>query len=255
MSEECLKLLVLSDVGIESVNALAEQLIQNPLDIDIIVCCGPFCNSIDWTKNKENCAISIGDMATIIATLEQIQCRVIYLPIDTDPMATLFTESHLTPNSINIHGRKMNLLSNLFISGFAETQESLLENDNINNRDDDALEGVELKSSNNTVQVIEDLISATSNDAVNIIPQQGIFVLNYLFTHTLNHFLFHMPERLETNSISICIVSTNQEKLKLPSSLGPLTILTTHRLKTEKKYAIIDLKSINGNWVVLECCL
>lgn len=51
--------LILSDVCPESANSIAEHFISSTKPtIDLIICCGPFTESTDWSKSKESTAIA-----------------------------------------------------------------------------------------------------------------------------------------------------------------------------------------------------
>lgn len=44
---------------------------------------------------SEGPALALGVMATILSQLENIVCRVVYLPAKSDPTESLFKEMHL----------------------------------------------------------------------------------------------------------------------------------------------------------------
>lgn len=277
----------------------------------------------------------------MIASLEQIQCRVIYLPSGIDPIFSYQEQLYLTPNSVNIHARRMSLFSNLFISGFTETPlavmsvnkppsyyQGLSNNNSVNMNDDsimlqkvpqgmiehsedgEEMEGVEVMSGLTSIQLIEEIInhgSTLSSQPVNEydgidrpskrnhigstvfeLPSssaagvsaatagsaaKGIFVLNYRYTHTLNHFLFHMPELLENAGINICIAlsvpapnnasvsgsdSSGSDRpgaqsapLHLPARFGSLNIVTPVSLRQTKQYIILNMEQNElSEWVL-----
>lgn len=61
-------------------------------------------------------------MALTIAQIENIVCRVCYLASADDPSSSREKQLHLTPNSVNIHGRTMLLADNLAIGGYAHPE-------------------------------------------------------------------------------------------------------------------------------------
>ena len=77
MSDFCaerLTLLLVSDVDILSASRLAEFFVPKPPQFDCCIVCGPFTHSEITSKEDE--AIAEGDMASTIAQLENIVCRV-----------------------------------------------------------------------------------------------------------------------------------------------------------------------------------
>lgn len=178
--------------------------------------------------------------------------QVIYLPGEPDPPAALCHQLHLTPNSVNIYARKMKLVNSLFIYGFTEKSEDLLGSklpDDVDRSpdSDDELDGVQVKSSSTTsIEIIKDLLRSTSDDASN-----GIFMLDYKFTHTLSHFLFHMTEGLESAGINLCIIPPNSEDSKrLPKKLGDLHILVPPSLRVEGGYCVVEMVRDGAMWQV-----
>ena len=77
------------------------------------------------------------------------------------------------------------------------------------------MDGVEVTSGLTSIHIIEQVISecqpqqlsesSLENKKISSNKPQGIFILNYKYTHTLNHFLFHMPELLEDAGVHVCI--------------------------------------------------
>lgn len=151
---------------------------------------------------------------------------------------------------MNIHCRRIKITENLFIAGFAETTDNLVKIDDFENRDDDVdLSGVQVQTSVNSIQSMEDVIvNSQLND------EQGVFVLMYKHTHLLNHFLFHSTELLEKSKIGICVIPQNSsDSLKLPKSFGKLSIVSAHgSLRTQGKYTIVDLVQQNGTWLAAD---
>ena len=113
-----LNILVVYDADCRSATSLAEKFVADSPKFDAVVAIGPFCHKTNVTQ--EELAAAEGDMASVIAQLENICCRVIYLAGENDP-----PNSHLTPNSVNIHTRRMTLMEGLFLSGYTETNQNL----------------------------------------------------------------------------------------------------------------------------------
>ena len=77
-----LRILVLCDVDCNSASKLAEYFIPKPPQFDCCVVCGPFTQT--EIENRELEAKAEGDVASVIAQLENIVCRVIYVPSDRE---------------------------------------------------------------------------------------------------------------------------------------------------------------------------
>ena len=222
-------LLILYDTDIASASLLAEKFVALNVVVDAIVVIGPFIHK-DVFKS-EDLATAEGDMASTIAQLENISCRVIYLPADTDPPNSLVGQLHLTPNSVNIFARRLILRDGLFISGHTETGAHLEggkipEHADRSEESDDELENVEVKNSTSSMSIIKEILQAgdtqqrkemepetaaqqtSSSSSLNNdnSPFSGIFVMNYKYVHTLNYFLFHMSDDLRDAGVSVCIL-------------------------------------------------
>lgn len=255
-----LKILLISDIDIISASLLAEKYIPNLPEFDLVVACGPFTHGN--LNSSEEIAIAEGDMASTISQLENIVCRVVYLPTEDDPPSSLSKQLHLTPNSVNIHARYMSLKENLFVKGFTEKSQDLktgkLPRDiDRSPESDDELENVEVISSASSVDIINEICTNFDEDNMdnkvnNISNKTGIFILNYKYSHTLNHVLFHMPEILSDNNINICVIPSNTEESKrLPQKLGKLNLIVLKSLKDGNNYTILNLVYENLNWNVL----
>jgi len=274
------RILVLADVCNESVAQVAEHFIPTSPQFDAVVVCGPFCfvQSQDAATAEERVLIQ-GEIGSVLAQLENIVCRVMYLGAHGDPPAAITDQLHLTPNSVNINQRVLPLADDLFIMGFTETQANLttsgLPPDNDRScESDDELEGVEVKSGTTSVKTIEDLLQASckntqghgigsgtfSEESQTVFANAhtpdkksaGIFALNYKFSHTLNHFLFHMPEAIENAGIKICIIpptAGTAEPARLPTKFGNIFIAALGSLRLKGSYTIIELAKRDGEWV------
>ena len=150
----------------------------------------------------------------------------------------------------------MKVVNNLYIYGFTEKSEDLLGSklpDDVDRSpdSDDELDGVQVKSSSTTsIEIIKDLLRPTSVDTNND-KTNGIFMLDYKFTHTLSHFLFHMTEGLESAGINLCIIPPNSEDSKrLPKKLGNLHILVPPSLRVEGGYCVVEMVRDGETWQV-----
>lgn len=276
-----MKILIVADVDIASASILSERFVPHDPIFDFILACGPFHSSASpsaavataaattATNSTEQNAVIEGDIATAIAHLENMVCRVIYLPAESDPPATLHSQLHLTPNSVNIYARQMLLRDNLYVSGFTEKSDDLVtaglpHDDDRSPDSDDELEGVEIKSSTSSISIINEIItntlkengdesSSSTDSSTGSSASDGIFILNYKYTHTLSHFLFHMPELLQRAGLMLCIVPTlSEESQRLPASFGSMTIVVPKSLRYGGHYCIVNLQlqDDSNRWMV-----
>jgi hypothetical protein len=257
-----LKILLISDIDITSASLLSEKYIPNSPEFDLVIACGPFTHDI--ANSPEEIAIAEGDMASTISQLENIVCHVVYLPSEVDPPSSLSMQLHLTPNSVNTHARYMSLKEDLYVIGFTEKSEALktakLPNDiDRSPESDDELDNVEVISSTTSIDIINEICTNSNfgeenndNKVNNISKKTGIFILNYKYSHTLNHVLFHIPEVLNDSNINICVIPSNTEESKrLPSKLGKLNLIVLKSLKNGGNYTILNLVNKNLSWNVL----
>jgi hypothetical protein len=269
--QDKVRIAIIADIDPLSANVFADKLVPQDRTFDCIFCCGPFTQANEWSKSKEAEALAQADIASTIASLENVVCRVVYLPSEVDPPSTFQNQLHLTPNSVNVHARRMALRNNnLFVSGFTETNENLSPGRIINSEDketheysDDEYDGVEVKSGASSIAVIEQIIKEghsneiaareIENKSLSSDNLTGIFMLNYRFAHTLNHFLFHMPEILNKAGICIAVIphfSTSGEAPRLPERFGNLTLITPPSLRLEGKHVELELELQDGKWNV-----
>lgn len=338
---EQIKILIISDVDLLTSNKITEKYICNKnikIIYDICLICGPFIHSN--ILNKEDESLAIGLMSSILAQFENIVCRVIYLSNDNDPISSLFEQLNLTPNSINIYSRSLPLINSLYISGYTE-KDNLLINSSYNNFNSSLSQSSNLKKSHNNNEQLEeeneedsdddeslpDLDMIDSDDENNndeilknnyelqtstsskIITElltkapeysypndpssaNGIFMLNYKYLHTLNHFLFFQYDLLHSVNIKLLIIPTpsihsqssssqslnspsydeqqsnnssssssssshlnNEEKkneIILPKQFRGITIVSPASLRLTGGYSVVTLTKILNSWEVEE---
>lgn len=251
-----IRLLICANLDNDSVGRLSERCVPSSPQYDAIIACGPFGTNVG-TSTEEEDASKIADMASIIAQLENIVCRVIYLPSQKDPNVTVVEETHLTPNSITLHGRKFPLTKDLFISGFSEPDLSSdsaakISLDEDNNAEE--LEDVRVQTGH-SVQVLKDILTLEypPGDSAPAVFSSGIFVLLYHFSHTLNHFLFHLSDELDAAGVDLCIIaSDNEEVSRLPKKFGKLSIASPGNLQ-QGRFTEVELvkSSETGRWATI----
>ena len=192
-----LKLLLLSDIDVESVTNLAENMIRSEeYQYDAIIVCGPFNQTtIDVFKKKnsktnndvmkdftsEQEGILVGELSTALAQLENIVCRVIYLSSEVDPKCILNEQMHLTPNSVNINKRHLPLVKGLNLSGITEVEESISVEDTImDSADADRPQSMDEETgsieyeSSKTNNEIEELLKKVSGDDKNKVKEETV---------------------------------------------------------------------------------
>lgn len=283
-----LKLLVLADPDAMSASFITEKYVRLLPQFDAIIVCGPFVHS-DCNSLEEEAAAQ-GDMAAIIAQLENIVCRVIYLPSESDPKSTFLEQLYLTPNSINIHARKMPLIRGLHITGLTEKSNDLItskipDSDDRTEQSDDELDGVQVQTSHSTPDIIDEVLfkvqkinyfdsstvekyslsSSVNEDTSDKCKYNeettdpnscNIFVFNYKYAHSLSHFLFHSTTEIEASRVKLCIIpcvnSHNSDALRLPNKFGDLHIAVVKSLRQTGEYLEINFENHeeSGVWSI-----
>jgi hypothetical protein len=117
---------------------------------------------------------------------------------------------------------------NLYISGYSEPDLTSHQSKFVDNEEqaEFALEEVRTQTAK-SIDVLRDILRLNSSSpGESNTHSTGIFTLLYQFSHTLNHFLFHLTEELEAAGIELCIIcsSNAEEASRLPSRFGNLQI-------------------------------
>lgn len=278
-----LNLLILSDVDADSAISLAEHFVpQSPPPFDAIVLCGPLSHMHISSAEEE--AVATGDMSSVIAHLENIVCRVLYVPADQDPVKSATQQLSLTPNSVNLHARSLPLSSSLCISGFTEKVGDLTDTEctaqhHTGDDDDSDAAGMQLQSSSCATAVEQVLSSsglccfpgeatanvagATASTASTTPPPPpppapstctspfGIFVFNYKFAHSLNHFLFFQTDvALKARLRLLVIPSFADSNFVFPKSHSGYAIASPRSLRLLGGYTTAKLSFQEGSWMV-----
>lgn len=240
-----LTFLVVRDIDIDSASRLGELFIPKPPRFDAVLVCGPLGPA--KASTAEELAIVHGDIATALGHLENIVCRVMYLPSERDPLALFRDQVHLTANSCSIHARNLPLTKDLFLIGYSE----LTGREKVEDSD---LEDMEITSATSSAILKELLVPAPEGHT-------GILAMNYQYSHTLNQVLFHMSADLEAAGIGMCVVAhigsgSGEETSRLPKTLGKLSLVAPKSLR-EGHYSEVRLQQQqDGRWTVTnnECC-
>jgi hypothetical protein len=272
MTSGQVQILVVHDIDLISAAKISEKYVcgESRVMFDACIICGPFTHRSITSPEDE--AIAIGDMASIIAQFENIVCRVVYIAGDNDPIRTLSDQLCLTPNSVNIHARSLPLINGLYLSGFTEKDSVLSVYSSGDDDSDDETDGYEIQTSSSVKIIDEVLTNAPAYaypDHTSPFPPQGIFVLNYKYPHTLNHFLFFQTDVLQSARIKLAVIpsptSSEEEEegqderrrneVILPRHLRGLTIVSPQSLRLRGGYSVVTLAMVGGEgqgWEVTE---
>jgi hypothetical protein len=125
--DEVLRVLLVTDIrcSLSNIHQLAELLAHRREYVDMIWVAGNLTVLREEDRaNPAKFASSEGEMSAVISALENIQCRVVYVPGETDPESTYPREAdlvppRLTPHSCNLHARCLRLAPDLVIAGLA----------------------------------------------------------------------------------------------------------------------------------------
>jgi hypothetical protein len=279
--QQSLRLLIVHDVDLASAGKISEKYVcgESRVMYDACLICGSFIHRSVTSTEEE--AIAIADMASIIAQFENIVCRVVYLAGDHDPIRTLSEQLCLTPNSVNIHARSLPLLNGLYLSGYTEKDSVLSiyssgdENEDMDS-DDEAGEGQYEIQTSSSVKIIDEILTnapayAYPDHQTLPFPPQGIFVLNYKYPHTLNHFLFFQTDVLQSARIKLAVIPSpvqeeeegetrvggderKRNEVILPRHLRGLTIVSPQSLRLRGGYSVVTLSMLEEGqgWEVSE---
>ena len=246
VNSDIINFLVVYDISTQKASQLAEKFVADAPKFDVILIIGPFTNA-NKLSGAEELAVAEGDMASSIAQLENIACRVIYLPGESDPSDSLTEQLHLTPNSINLYARRLALRSGLYITGFTETGEDLVtggapDDFDRSEESDEEMENVEVKSASTSIKIMKEILAGESDSDI-ASADSGIFLFSYKFIHTLNHLLFHMGDEIAHSNVNLCIIPpTTEDALRLPAKFGKLAIVVPKSLRNGGSYCTIKMK-------------
>lgn len=245
------RFLICSDIDGPSATRISEKFISCEPCFDAVILAGPLAHSEDRLETKEDIAVIKGDISSILAQFENIVCRVLYLPSESDPTDIRLEQLHLTPNSINFHGRQIYLTSTLRLLGFSECNEELSHGKLPGHVDrsaesDDELENVGV-SSGQSGSIIQEMLRNSTPSSLDSPVEDiatGIFALNYRYAHTLNQLLFHMSGELESAKVCLCVISSTHcsETDRLPTKFGKLHIAAVRSLRQGGHYTVVDIE-------------
>lgn len=248
-----LRVLICSDIDGPSATRLTDRFVTSDPEFDAIILAGPLAHNDTRPESKEEIAVHKADIVSIIAQFENLVCRVLYLPSENDPTDIRMEQQHLTPNSVNIHGRQIYLTSTLRLLGFSECSEELTHGKIPRSVDrsaesDDELENVSVASGQSGSIIQEMLRNSSSAESGNEVSTEdiatGIFALNYRYAHTLNQLLFHMSADLDKAKVGLCVITSAQcpETERLPAKFGKLHIAAAKSLRRGGHYTVVDIE-------------
>lgn len=265
-----MRFLVVCDVDSASVAKLAEKYVCGSVDgvkpeFDAVILLGPFVGSSPYLASPEGEAAAEGEMGSLIAQLENIVCRVVYLPSSSDPIRSVTDQLHLTPNSVNIHARAMPLIDGLYIAGFTELKSNILDDQSGIDSDDEDVDSAHVQTCS-SARIMDDVLSKAPAYCYpnGNIRGSGIFLFNYKYVHTLNHFLSYQHDLVSRAAVKLAvipIVPINDDKntlsgntLRLPASYGGLKIASPKSLRKVGGYTVVEMvrNVSDGLWHVSE---
>jgi hypothetical protein len=276
-----LRILAVSDVDFQSTHSLAEKFVPHMPELDCILCMGPFEVSVkqpvmnvstaagassssstagNGAKNVST-GVALSEISTVLAFLENIVCRVVYLPSEDDPPSALMEQLHLTPNSVNIYARRLSLIQGLFLTGYTEVSDKMSEQTD----EYSEISGNGVRTFGDAEQDIHDILEAgneRAQDAANTCDspelnklnrKRGIFMLDYAHAHTLNQFLFHQTDVLVNSGVFVAVVPRKCGIESFPTKIGDMHIVSVPSMRKERRYVIFDVKLVDGAWHFESC--
>lgn len=252
------RLLVLSDLDVPSCFMLSEFCVQKLNYFDGIIVLGPFNTPHTY------------EMSIALAHLENVVCRVIYLPCGLDNTESLLSQVHLTPNSVNIFARKIPLANGLFVTGYSEVSSALVKSNNNEVYDDLCMD----YESTTTVENINELLTDSCDmnfvfdeQTVNLYDKWnpplkknavnfGILALTTCFSASLNQILFHSDDLFVNSNTKMILMShisdtgyDHSTTSRLPKKVGDVDIIGVPSLKKDKAFIAIEFtKDSSGSW-------
>lgn len=130
---DSIKILIIGDLRVVSASRFVDRFITYPPQFHMVLTTGPylgkkkiqpFVSPQQHVHLDEKISSELSDVASVIVLLENLVCRTVYLASSkTDPSILLTDQLLLTPNSVNIHARRLNIENQLFLIGFSEKYE------------------------------------------------------------------------------------------------------------------------------------
>jgi len=119
-----LKILVTSDIhlALEKINQLGDWLtLHNKENVDFIICCGDLTNMDPADQGvQELVSACEGEMSSVLARLENVCAKVVYLPGNHDAKTALEIgepRPRITTHSVNLHHRCLRVAPDLVLVG------------------------------------------------------------------------------------------------------------------------------------------
>eukprot|EP01031_Cornospumella_fuschlensis_P042406 gene42406-51796_t len=245
-----LNFLIVRDVNLSSAAALAEYLLPNEPQFDAILVCGPLLDREG--KSVFELGVSYGDMASLLGHFENICCRVMYLPAESDPLPVIKEQANFTANSVNINARSLQLSNDLCITGYTELSEKHIA-DHSNKAYDEAegLEDIEILHSL-SIDIMHELLATPPSSSSSL----GLFAIHYHFSHTLNHLLFHMSKELQSAQVGVLIVAPPSSAASHTGQSDSLSMAAEDATRLPKSFGglhIVSPKSLKKGWFSVLC--
>lgn len=251
-----MRILIVYDLTIQGAAALAEHFVSKEIRVDLILMLGPLIDSRDYSepKNRDQWAKNasrLGDISSTIALLENIVCRVVYLPTEIDILVK-DKEHHMTPNALNVHDRVLQLHKGLFVCGIIDN-EGIIQGFE---EDDPNEEHVNAELSDDKLRILRSFVQQqTSLHSHNMGDECSTMLMLYKYTYasSLNHVLFHSSALLHASNVR-CMVITPMEQDKeseavpiAPIALPPaqtidgVVVIAPPSFSQTQEYLMLDL--------------
>ena len=197
------KIMCISDVDLRSISNLSEWCLKNEDEIgavDFIICVGNLTPTMEGDNENndgnslspEEAAAKEGTITSMLSQLENIVCRVVFVPGEGDPkslrtMSTLrvqggglpkkYDHLRLTPNARNIHKLSLPLSFNLGCCGYSEESIRVEDSDDDEDFVKSELNDADLNLIKTTKEIIEK--GWQLSPSLSSTDEQGIVVTHF----------------------------------------------------------------------------
>jgi len=245
---QTLRILVLSNIlsGLPQLYRLKNYLRSHPTFIDYTIVLGNFTNlSKEDKKIPENQARSEGEISSIFDYLENLGCKVLYIPAENDP-DTLFEHTEIkrpkfTMGSYNVHKTIYKLSEGLILAGLGG---HLLEDPSVlNDCSNFGSEGYFITSLRSLLQNAS-LFSEKSQILLSTYISPNIFETKFPNTATE-----YIDTIIEQKSKILGILHGNKNSSKSLKNTNGFMVINPGSLKNNNA-GILELTRIKGKWEI-----
>jgi Icc-related predicted phosphoesterase len=238
---------------IENIHRLADLLVQKEISPDIVIVPGDI---VSMSRNDQDdasiCAAAVGEVSSMLGSVEQISGRVAYIPGNHDPKSMFQSMDadgpRMTPHSLNIHNRFLKIAPNLFLAGVGGSVPGLYEDGS------EAWLGYPYGSEADYADVLEpflrlNLSKLEENDKLLLVTHigpdplsTGVDTSGTKPIHSGSTLLMKMfKEQLFQEHVLLNIHGHTHESTGM-GQVGQITVVNPGSLKYGARYAIITLK-------------